>query len=284
VTAPHPLFCVLRALPRRTVSRLLGQLGRLRAPRPVLLPVLNWYSRRFGVDLAELERPLADYASFLDFFTRRLPAGARSVPPDPLTVASPADARVVTAGALEDGTLLQVKGVPYALADLLGSAEDAAAFAGGTYLTAYLAPGDYHRFHWPWTGRVRAVRHLPGDLWPVNQSGLAAVPGLFRRNERVVLRGETAGGGAFAFVPVGALNVGSIRVTALPRLRTNRSVLGARPATAVDFGGARGDELGWFEFGSALVLVLARDAGRLEPLATETRLLVGQPIGVLARR
>jgi phosphatidylserine decarboxylase len=282
VTAPDPLFAVLRGLPRRAVSRLLGQLGALEVPRPLLVPVLRWYARRFGVDLSELDRPLAEYPSFLDFFTRRLPAGARPMPPDPLAVASPADGRVVEAGEVVAGTLVQAKGVPYDLADLLGGPAEAAPFDGGSFLTAYLAPGDYHRFHWPWSGRVHTVRHLPGDLWPVNAGGLAAVRGLFARNERVVLLGETDRGGSFAIAPVGALNVGSIRLTSFPGLRTNRSVLRARRWPGLHLRGVRGAELGWFEFGSAMVLLLSAGAGRLEPLASGTRLHVGRAIGTLA--
>jgi phosphatidylserine decarboxylase len=290
VTAPA-LPSVLRALPRRAVSRLLGQLGRLRVPRPLLTPVLGWYARRFGVDLAELDRPLADYRTFLEFFTRRLPPGARSWPSDPRAVTSPADGKVVRAGDVLPETTFAPKGAPYPLDHLLGAPGAGDLFLGGTYLTAYLAPGDYHRFHWPWNGRALAVRHLPGDLWPVHPGAVASVPRLFARNERVVVRGATEGGGAFAIVPVGALNVGSIRLTAFPRLRTNRSVLGARsypvrdvrgPQVGGPGEGQRGAELGWFEFGSAIVLLLARDAGRLEPLAPGTPLRVGQPIGTLA--
>lgn len=279
-SAPR-LSPVLRALPRRMVSRLLGQVGRLHLPGPLLQAFLGWYARTYGADLSQAERPLAAYRTFADFFTRRLAPGARLQPDDPLAVTSPADGRVVEAGTVEHGQLLQAKGAPYALADLLGSVEHAARYAGGSFLTVYLAPGDYHRFHWPLTGRLTSVRHLPGDLWPVNATAVASVPRLFVRNERVALEGRTPAGGAFACVPVGALNVGSIRLGALPRLRTNRSVAGPFPAQPVDLPGARGDELGWFEFGSSLVLLLAADAGRFDALPPGTVLRVGQPVGRL---
>jgi phosphatidylserine decarboxylase len=274
---------VLRALPRRLVSRLLGQLGRLRPPAPLLQAVLKTYCRHYGVALDEMERPLPAYRSFLEFFTRRLKPGLRPPPPDPLAVASPADGRIVAAGPVEAGALFQAKGVAYRLVDLLGSDEAARRFEGGTFLTLYLGPGDYHRFHWPWSGRIEALRHLPGDLWPVNAGGVASIPGLFARNERVALLGTTEAGGSFAFVAVGALNVGSIRLAALPGLRTNRTVFHPRTQTGLSLRGARGAELGWFEFGSALVLLLEREAGHLEPLAPGTPVRVGQPLGALHR-
>lgn len=284
MSASAGLSPLLRALPRRLVSRLLGGLGRLHVPAPLLQGVLRAYCRRYGAALEEAERPLPAYRTFLDFFTRRLAPGLRPPPPDPRAVASPADARVVAAGTIEAGALLQAKGVPYSLADLLGDATDAAGFEGGSFLTLYLAPGDYHRFHWPWDGSADTLRHLPGDLWPVNARGLASVRGLFARNERVALLGTTGRGGRFAFVAVGALNVGSIRLTGFPPLRTNRCVLGAKPGLRVDVRGARGEELGWFEFGSALVLLLAPDAGRLDALDPGTRVLVGRPVGLLSWR
>lgn len=274
---------LLHLLPRRAVSRLLGQLGRARVPGPLLRAFLGWYARAYGADLRQAERPLEAYRTFLDFFTRRLTPDARPLPADPAAVASPADGRVVQAGPVERGRLLQAKGAAYPLAELLGGAAEAEALAGGTFLTVYLAPGDYHRFHWPLDGRLTGVRHLPGDLWPVNDRAVASVPRLFVRNERVALTGRTAAGAPFAVVPVGALNVGSIRLTALPRLRTNRCVAGASPAAALDLPGRRGEELGWFEFGSSIVLLLGAEAGRLDPLAPGTPLRMGQPVGRLAR-
>lgn len=278
MAAPR-LSPVLGALPRRAVSRLLGQLGRLRVPTPALQAFLRWYASRYGADLAQAARPLSDYRTFVEFFTRALAPGQRPPPEQAWALASPADGRVVATGTVERGSLLQVKGVPYALADLLGSADDAARFEGGSFLTVYLAPGDYHRFHWPLAATVHTVRHLPGDLWPVNARAVGSVPRLFARNERVVLLGRAENGGDIAFVPVGALNVGSIRLTGLPALRTNRSVLGPRRWSRLTLAGRRGDELGWFEFGSSFVLLLARDAGQVAPLPPGAPLRVGSVVG-----
>ncbi len=288
MSAPHrvpapTLAPALRALPRHAVSRLLGQLGRLRLPAPLLQGFLAWYAHRYGADPSEAPAPLGAYRSFLEFFTRPLRPGLRPLPADPETIASPADGRVVAAGVVAHGALVQVKGVTYPLPALLGSPEDARTFEGGTYLTVYLAPGDYHRFHWPLAATLHTVRHLPGDLWPVNAAAVASVPRLFAANERLVLLGQARRGGPVAFVPVGALNVGSIRLTALPRLRTNRAVLGPRAWRGLALAGERGDELGWFEFGSAFVLLLAPSAGRLEALEPGARLRMGQGVGRLGR-
>lgn len=274
------LWPLVRAAPRHALSRAAGRLGRCPAPRWILTPVLAAYARAYGADLGEAERPIGAYATFLDFFTRRLKPGARPLPEDPRAIASPADGRVQAAGRIHAGTLLQAKGVRYRVADLLGDAGAAAALAGGEYLVVYLAPGDYHRFHWPLDGTFDVLIHLPGDLWPVNERAVDAVPGLFARNERVVLLGRTAHGAPFAFVAIGALNVGSIRLAVAP-VRTNRVECGRpRRRRLTGARGRRGDELGWFEFGSSLALLLGPGAGTLLPFAAGTRLRAGQPVGV----
>jgi phosphatidylserine decarboxylase len=270
----------VRLAPRRLVSRLTGLLARLRLPGFLLRPMLRAYARRYGADLAEMAQPLASYRSFVDFFTRPLKDGARPQSDDPLVVGAPHDGRVQRTGRVEDGTLLQVKGSTYSLVELLGDGEWASRFEGGSYYVGYLAPGDYHRFHWPFDGRADTVRRLPGDLWPVNERAVASVERLFARNERVVVLGTTASGGAFAYVAVGALNVGSIRL-AFHEMRTNRWRRGTVRTWSVDAAGARGHEFGRFELGSTVVLLLARDAGSLDRLEPGVPIRVGQPIGRL---
>jgi len=275
----------LRLLPKRLLSRLVGGLTAWRAPGFLLRPAIARYARAFGADPREAAAPFDSHSSFRSFFTRALRPDARPLPPDPLALVSPCDGAVVLGSTVDEGTILQAKGVPYSLAELLGDGSPGATpaaprFVGGSALIVYLAPGDYHRFHWPWDGRVSEARHLPGDLWPVNPRAVAGVPRLFARNERVVLLGERTSGPAFAFVPVGALNVGSIRVHALPDLVTNRAFRRASPGrTGLSLPAVRGQELGWFEMGSSIVLLLGPGAGRFADLAPGAPLRVGVEIG-----
>ena len=271
----------VRAFPRKLISRLMGHIGRLNAPSFVLQPILKIYVKTFGVNLDEMREPLSSYRSFLAFFTRPLKEGARPIEGDAQVLVSPADGAVQWCGAIEDGCLLQVKGIRYSVADLLADTEDARAFEGGQALVAYLSPGDYHRFHWPFDGAAEEARHVPGDLWPVNEKATHGVPGLFARNERVVVRGSLTSGRPFAYIPVGALNVGSIRMWGMP-LRTNsgpyppvRQVVPSDPAVV------RGAECGCFEFGSSIALLLGPGAGTFDALAPGDKLVVGRRIGTL---
>lgn len=271
----------VRAMPRRSVSRATAVLARTQWPSWLLTPLLKVYARAYGVDAGELVRPLSTYRSFLEFFTRPLPPGVRPQPNDPEVIVSPADGRIHHGGTLEAGALIPVKGVPYDAPTLLGDASAAAELEGGTFVVVYLAPGDYHRFHWPFDAQVSKIRHLPGDLWPVHPGALAALPSLFLQNERVVVRGRTRHDRAFAVVPVGALNVGSIRLSFDP-LRTNRGAPAGPRERLVDVTAQRGDELGWFELGSAIVVILGPGAGGVSRMETGTRVRVGTPIGRLS--
>ncbi|GAP92724.1 putative phosphatidylserine decarboxylase [Rosellinia necatrix] len=148
------------------------------------------------------------------------------------------------------------------------------------YAVVYLAPGDYHRFHSPANWVVERRRHFAGELYSVSPYLQRTLPGLFTLNERVVLLGRWRWG-FFSYIPVGATNVGSIKINFDKELRTNSlltdtaadraaeeaSVRGEpysgfaeatySGASAVLGGHAlrRGEEMGGFQLGSTIVLV-----------------------------
>ena len=261
----------------------MGALSETAVPRFILRPVLSAYCSHFGVDMSEAERPLDAYVTFNDFFTRALRAGLRPLDADPAAVLSPVDGRVYASGSIDEGTILQAKGVPYSVAELLGSEGAAAPLRHGTFATFYLSPKDYHRIHWPFEATIARVLHLPGDLWPVNDAALASIPRLFARNERAPILGSTSAGASFAMVPVGALNVGSIRL-AFHSLVTNRwgkAVPREFPFTPAH-AAQRGHEAARFAFGSAVVLLLSPEAGRLDALEPGTLVRQGRRVGTLA--
>lgn len=246
-------------------SRALGRLSDLELPAWALVPLVRAYSRLYGVRLDEAAGAPDTYATFNAFFTRRLKAGLRPVDASPGSVVSPSDSRLSVIGRVPaDGRLEQVKGETYALETLLASAPDAERFARGSFATLYLSPAMYHRVHSPVDGGVVAWRYVPGRLYPVNAMGVRAVPGLLARNERVVVRIETAAHGAVAVVLVGAANVGRISLAFAP-LVTNRGHAPGetRPPSPIPL--RRGDELGVFNLGSTVVLLV--ESERLLPQA-----------------
>ncbi len=256
--APPLSLRLLGLYPKKAGSAAIGLLARMRLPRALRAPLLGRFASSYGVDLAEAERPLADYVSFLDFFTRRLKPGLRPQEPKvPGGVHSPVDGALIASGRVESGTLIQAKGLPYRLDELLASDPLAARFEGGAYATLYLSPRDYHRIHVPCSGRVLAVGRVEGELWPVNEASTAFTPGLYVRNRRAYWIAEGTGedeGLDVAGVMVAATHVGGVVVDA--RWLSGKK-LGRRDRLAVDgLPCAPGDDLGTFELGSTVVLLV----------------------------
>lgn len=246
-----PLSLSLLALvPKNHLSRAIGAFADTRLSKP-LIP---WFARRYRIDLAEADRPLAAYPTLNAFFTRSLKPGLRPVAQagNPLAVVSPVDGRIAQCGPIDGDRLIQAKGRHYTLAQLLGDAGEAAPFAGGFFITIYLAPTDYHRMHHYADGCVTGFRYVPGALWPVNEVSVANVDCLFGINERLTSY-VRVGGHPTAIVKVGATVVGKIRCGHTPvESNTGR----ARAQTyAVPVPCRKGDELALFAMGSTVVLV-----------------------------
>ncbi len=248
------------------LSRVTGRLSDLRLPKAILVPAIRAYARAYGADLAEAAVPAEAYPSFNAFFTRRLREGARPIAGGEGVVVSPSDSRLSAIGPVAaDGRLEQVKGSSYSIEALLGSDEDAAPFRGGLHATLYLSPAMYHRVHSPVDGRVRGWRYVPGRLFPVNPAGVRLVPGLFTRNERVAVFLDTAAHGPVAAVLVGAANVGRVSL-AFADVVTNTGRTPGPVVPAETIALRRGDELGAFNLGSTVVLLVADP--RLAPAAS----------------
>lgn len=275
------LIPLLAVLPKHLLSRMAGGLANRTIPKPLRPSVHRGYSRIFGATPEEAELPLGEYRSINAFFTRSLKPGLRPIAER--AIVSPADSAVGGAGPVADGMLIQAKGRNYSLGALLGDDTLAHRMDGGTFATLYLAPKDYHRFHVPLDGEIAAATYIPGELWPVNLFAVTHVADLFAVNERIVVTIRTPGGGLAMVVLVGATMVGMTRL-AFDDLHTNarRREVQRRsyePPVAM----AAGGPLGHFEFGSTVILACSKDAGFIEPLATEQTVRMGERLGRLGR-
>ena len=229
----------------------MGRLAEYPWPDSLGKAVVNLYCRAYDVDLDEC-RKAEGWASFDEFFTRELRAGARPMPDDPRVMISPADGRVDSIGPV-DGRAFLVKGRPYRVDELLGCDEEARRYEGGQGCVVYLSPRDYHRVHSPVSGAVAAVRSMPGDYYPVNAIGVRHVDNLFVRNRRVSIAIDTppeSGLGRVTVVMVAAMVVGRITVTGIDA----RDVPFGEQKPAVPVEVARGDEIGIFRLGSTAVV------------------------------
>jgi phosphatidylserine decarboxylase len=248
---------LLHLLPKVLLSRITGLFASMPLPRSLRAPFYRWFAGRYGAALDQIAAPLDSFRSLQKFFQRELRSGARPVAASPLVW--PCDGRIVTAGPVQNGRILQVKGRDYALADLLADDELARALEGGTQATVYLAPGDYHRVHSPFAGTVRRVVAVPGTLFPVNPPAVACIRDLFARKSRHVFEVALDDGRRAAVVMVGAFNVGGTAVTAVAGTRVQC-----------------GSELGQFGFGSTAVAIVAKGGPAFPEAAPELRVQMGE--------
>ena len=255
----RPSVLIQRLLPQRLMGRLVYRLARC-SRGWISRPLIAWFAGRYGIDLKEAEHSdLEHYASLNEFFTRRLKPEARPIDGDERTLISPVDGFLTQFGSASGGEMVQAKGLHYRLEALLGEpAERVAALMSGAYATLYLAPHQYHRVHLPLAGALQRTRYIPGKRFSVNGHTAAIVPGLFCRNERVVCWFETTAG-PMAVVLVGALNVSSISTAWLGEIASGRARVWEK-AEASEHGSSRvfrrGEEIGRFNLGSTVVLIL----------------------------
>lgn len=248
------MLALLKLLPRVALSRSFGHLARRRHPRWFARLSIAIFHRLYPrIDLSEAVRTRrTDYSSLQDFFTRELAPGARPV--GNASLVAPSDGAFGESGEIRSGTVFQAKGVPYSVSEFLQDDALAKELEGGAFATIYLAPWNYHRVHHAASGDLIRVRHIPGDLWPVNLPAVEGIPGLFVKNERAWVALRTPQGMAVA-VMVGAYNVGSIRLGACPEMGRGRTGewTPARPIPVV-----AGSEMGVFEMGSTVVVLVDR--------------------------
>lgn len=266
-------FLFTNRIPRQALTRFVGWLSKIENPIVSRLCIGIW--KAFSdLDLSEAKEQ--HFKSMHDCFTRELKPGARPVVADPQLLASPCDCIVGAHGYVQDGMVLQAKGFPYALKDLLGDQEAVKYHEGCQYVTLRLTSSMYHRFHAPTDLTVKQVNYISGDTWNVNPIALKRIEALFCKNERAILKCEPAPGERLTVVAVAAVLVASIRLKFLDVL-LHLKYRGPN-IIPVNISLHRGEEMGWFEHGSTLV-VFAPPGVRLAPGIQEgQRLNMGQPL------
>lgn len=290
ITPAHQI--VLHSLPLRLWTGVVRLVSQVPIPTSFLRErVLGLFSSLTGCNVQEAEKRLSEYRTLGDFFSRRLKTGCRPIDEQWNVIVSPCDARVVHTGHVSiDSTdtnsdplskifLEQIKGSTYSLSHFLDHDPTLKArlitpwsIVSGTlkkplhYVTLYLAPGDYHRFHAPCAWSLDYSKPVHGELLSVTPRMLRFFPSLFAINQRHLLAGTCTslpGHPSLIMVPVGATGVGSIEVTRVPGDTLKK-----------------GDEVGTFKLGSTVVLIMNSD--ELEWIVQPgDRIQMGQSIGKL---
>ncbi|MBA2176007.1 phosphatidylserine decarboxylase [Halobacillus locisalis] len=224
--------------------------------------VIPLYAKLFGIDDDELDKQRREFRSLEDFFVRKLKKEARPIEGDVNELVSPVDAKVEQFGRVED-TSIEVKGITYFIEDLLKHEEMSARYRDGLFVVLYLSPGDYHRIHSPGKAVVEKQYDLGGKSTPVNKTGMTLGNSPLSTNYRIVSEMKMDDGMRFALVKVGAMWVNTIELT--------------HPSSEVE----KGEEIGYFSFGSTVVLLFEKGKVDLHPNVKRGSLVrVGEPLAV----
>ncbi len=270
-------FLLTNRLPRRWLTRFVGWLSRVEHPlvRDICIAVWRWFTE---LDLSEAKS--TNFRSLHECFIRELREGARRVDSDPAVVTSPCDGIVGASGPVEAGKALQVKGSPYSLLDLLGEGTLVENYLRGSYVTLRLTSAMYHRFHAPHDCRVEQVTYMSGDTWNVNPIALKRIENLFCKNERAIIRCRLlATGHLVTLVPVAAILVASIRLHFLD-VPFNLKYRGANRLSC-DVLLRKGQEMGWFEHGSTLIVFAPQGLALSSRLRHGNVIRMGEPLFTL---
>jgi phosphatidylserine decarboxylase len=267
-------FLLSNRIPRQLANRFFGWFSRIEAPLLAQASIAIW--RRFAdLDLSEARNER--FTSLHACFTRELKLGARPVDRDRHILTSPCDAIVGACGRIDRNELIQAKGFPYTLQDLLIDPQLVPLYRDGQYATLRLTPSMYHRFHAPHDCIVDKVTYISGDTWNVNPIALKRIARLFCKNERAVIRTTLRPSGiVVTLVPVAAILVAGIRLHFLDALPNMQYQGQAEILCRASFG--KGQEMGWFEHGSTIIVFAPKGVALCGSVREGTVIRMGQPL------
>jgi len=267
-------FLLTNRIPRRLATQFVGWFSKIEQPVVRDLSIALW---GFFSDLDLSEAKKTQFRSMHDCFIRELKDGKRPIDSGAKILVSPCDAIIGACGTVADTTLHQIKGFAYTLDDLMCDRDLVEQHRNGRYVTLRLTPSMYHRFHAPHDCRVEQVTYISGDTWNVNPIALRRVEKLFCKNERAILKTTlSATGDVVTLVPVAAILVASIRLHFLDVLLSLK--YRGPNVVACDAHFRKGEEMGWFEHGSTIIMFAPRDFLLCDTVKEGATIRMGEPL------
>ncbi|KAI0832268.1 putative phosphatidylserine decarboxylase [Hypoxylon sp. FL0890] len=205
---------------------------------------IKTFVETYGINMNDFEpSDIEKYKTFEDFFIRAHRPGSRPIhdADDPAGAVVVADSRVVTYDSVAETKRLWIKGTDFTITNLVMDTQLGEHFADAAVASFRLSPQDYHRYHSPVTGTIKAFRSIPGDYYQVDPIALQSGVNILTCNARSYLVIETEHFGDVLFVAIGATDVGTVRIH--EKLQ--------KPGTPIK----KGDEIGYFQFGGSSIIV-----------------------------
>jgi phosphatidylserine decarboxylase len=261
---PFGKTAVLPIAKRKFISEFYGK----KMYKPSSTKKIKGFIQQLNIDMSESEKQISEFTSFNDFFYRKLKPTSRPIESG---FVSPGDGKLIAFENISDIHHFFIKGRKFTLSEFLNDIDLANTYKNSSVLILRLAPNDYHRFHFPYSGIPSEVTKIKGSYFSVSPHALASnFTKVFCENKREFCTLKTEDKGDLIIAPVGATMVGSILETYTPNQKINT-----------------GDEMGYFAFGGSTVVLLVDkdklkiDADILENTKNnmETAVKMGEKIG-----
>ncbi len=272
-------FLLTNRIPRNALTRFIGWFSQIENPVVAFFSIQIW---KFfsALDLSDAKNQ--NFKSMHACFTRELKLNARPINQDSNYLVSPCDALIGAFGKVSNGEIFQAKGFPYALNELIPNNSLAMSYEGCEYVTLRLTSSMYHRFHAPAAMQIKKVTYISGDTWNVNPIALKRIERLFCKNERAVIEceidhtNEELENITLTLVPVAAILVASIRLHCINPL-LHLGYQGPHEITC-DASVKRGEELGWFQHGSTIIVFAPKNYLLLATLNLGDNIRMGEAL------
>lgn len=239
-------------------SKALQKLTKSNASRLLIKPFISVY----GINTYEVLKDINEFKNLNEFFIREVHPSLRPISEGENVFVSPTDGVISEVGKIDEDSTFIVKNQEYSVKTLIADKDRAKQLAGGTYMIIYLSPKNYHRIHFPTDATVVDKYSLGKYSYPVNNAGLELGDNVLSYNYRQVFTLEK-NNFKYNLIPVGAQNVNSI------------------VNTYEDIEVKKGDELGYFEFGSTVVLLFEKDAVTISDFTLPKEIKMGQEIATI---
>lgn len=261
--------CIRQFMKLRTFSKIVGCYYDSKRSIRSIEPFIKQYA----LDMSEYEE--TTYATFNDFFARKLKANARTVDTRSSVVASPCDGKLFVIPNISNTMTFYLKDLPFNLEKFVGDAQRAQQYEGGTLMIFRLAPYDYHRFHFPVDCTPSQAVIINGTLESVNPVAYKSGIQVLTENERHLIELKTQDHGTALMLPVGAMCVGKITETYTAEEAVQK-----------------GAESGFFSFGGSTIVLLfppgkiklADEFIKHSALGLETAVKMGEPVADFQER
>jgi phosphatidylserine decarboxylase len=266
-------FLLTNRIPRRLASQFMGVFSKIQHPWVAKSSIFLW---RIFSDLDLSEAKKTKFNSLHECFIRELKEGIRPISNDLDVIASPSDAIVGASGKILGTELIQAKGFPYSLYDLLADDALVNTYKDGLYITLRLTATMYHHFHSPCDGTIQKVTYIYGDTWNVNPIAISRIQKLFCKNERVIIETKMSNGHLITMVPVAAILVASIWLKFINVLLHLKYPGPNQIYCNVECN--KGEDLGWFQHGSTIIVFAPKGFKLSENIQLGQKIKMGEPL------